>query len=419
MYNKINLPNGVRVVSESISTVRSVSVGIWVKNGSRYEPRELAGMSHFIEHMIFKGTQSRTAAEIAMEMDAIGGQVNAFTTKECTCYYLKTLDSHLKTGVSILADMFFNSKFDEKDVELERSVILEEIGMYEDSPEDVATEKLFEACFDNYSLGRPILGTPETLKNITGEKMHSFMREYYRPEDTVVSISGHFEQDDIDMICKLFSVMYGTGKNQIETAQYSKSVVVRPKEIEQNHICIGFPGVSILSDERYTYQILNGILGGGMSSRLFQTVREQNGLCYSVYSFLTSHEEIGMFNIYTALNKSMEQKAVELIRTVCEDFCKNGPTEQELLRSREQVKTNILMGLESTSARMNQIAKGELFFGKATELDELIARYDAVTIDGVMKLACRILDFNNASICAVGKTDTKERYESYLKSVSK
>lgn len=414
MYNKIVLDNSVRIISEKIPYLRSVTIGIWVKNGSRFESEEEGGISHFIEHMLFKGTENRSANEIAKQMDLIGGGVNAFTTKECTSYYLKTLDIHLREGISILADMFFNSKFSKEDVDLERSVIKEEIGMYADAPEDVCTEKLFESCFAGSKLGRPILGTNETLDNIDGDKMKDYMKNHYRPGDTLISLSGNFTDDDLQYIKDTFSVMAGSGTNELENAGYFQSFLSIKKDTEQNHLCLGFESLSLSDDRRHTMQILNNILGGGMSSRLFQTVREKNGLCYSIYSFPAAQSEIGLFNIYTALSSSSEEKAILLIKDLIEEFKKNGPTDEELHRCREQVKINILMGLESTGARMSSIAKGELFFGEVLSTDEIVALYDTVTKEHIIELAREIFDFKKASLCAVGKTRDIEFYKNLL-----
>lgn len=415
MYDRIVLPNGVRIVTEPIPGVRSTAIGIWVMNGSRHEPDELSGISHFIEHMVFKGTDKRSAQHIAIAMDAIGGQVNAFTTKECTCFYLKTLDKHAQTGVEILADMFLHSQFSERDMELERGVVLEEIDMYEDSPEDVATEKIFEACYEGSSLGRPILGREETLLGMNSETLHNYVSEYYRPKDTVVAVAGSYTQEDIAFICDLFSVMEGEGKNAIEPAHYQPRVITRPKEIEQNHLCLAFPGVSIQAEERYTNALMGAILGGGMASRLFQTIREENGLCYSIYSFNTSHEDTGVFGIYTALGKETEEKALQLIRQECLRLAKDGPDRAELSRCREQAKTNMLLGMESTSGRMNQLGRSEMFFGKTLELEEVMALYDAVTAEDISQLARRIFDFDQASICAVGQVNDAEYYTKLLR----
>lgn len=414
MYDKIVLPNGVRIVSEPILGVRSAAVGIWVRNGSRYEPDELSGISHFIEHMVFKGTEKRSAQHIAIAMDAIGGQYNAFTTKECTCFYMKTLDKHLQTGIEILADMFLHSKFEQHDIELERGVILEEIDMYEDSPEDVATEKIFEACFAGCSLGRPILGREETLCTMTGDTLHQYMARCYHPADTVIAVAGSYTQADIDFICSLFSVMEGDGSNIIQPAFYTPSIVVRPKEIEQNHICIGFPSISMRSEERYTNALLGAILGGGMASRLFQKIREENGLCYSIYSFNTSHEDTGVFGIYTALSNDTQEKAIRLIREECLRLANDGPERAELSRCREQAKTNMLLGMESTSGRMNQLGRSEMFIGHSPELEEIMQMYDSITAEDIAELARRIFNFEQASLCAVGQVGDAEYYDKLL-----
>nr|WP_297180705.1 pitrilysin family protein [uncultured Agathobaculum sp.] len=415
MYVKRVLPNGVRLISEKLDTVRTVSVGIWVGNGSRYEPAALSGISHFIEHMIFKGTEKRSAQHIAIAIDALGGQANAFTDKECTCYYIKVLDKRLQTGISILADMFMHSRFAQEDINLERGVVLEEIDMYEDSPEDVAIDKLFEQCYAGSALGRPILGTAETLQTINSEAMHDYMQHYYRPADTVIAVSGHFTEDDLDYIADLFSHMQGEGRNQATPAAYQPSLFLREKDIEQNHLCLSFPGVSLLSEERYAMNLLSSILGGGMSSRLFQGVREQNGLCYSIYSFTTPHLDTGLLSIYTGLGPETEQKALELIIRELRQFCEQGPAAEELSRCREQVKTNLLMGLESTGTRMMTIGRSELLRGYVSAVEQVLAAYDRVTAEDVLRLARRVFDFTQASLSVVGQPDREEVYRTLLR----
>lgn len=414
MYEKIVLPNGVRVVAERIEHVRSAALGIWVGNGSRFEPKEQNGISHFIEHMIFKGTEKHTARQIASMMDAMGGQSNAFTTKDCTCYYMKVLDTHLHTAAELLADMFLCSRFADEDIALERGVVLEEIDMYEDAPDDVATEKLFEACYQGTALGRPILGTEETLNAMDSKVLHHYMKCNYHPQDTVVALSGRFSDADLQYICELFGQMQGNGHNEIERASYQPCIVVRPKEIEQNHLCIGFPGLPLLDKKRYAYQLMNGIIGGGMSSRLFQTVRERNGLCYSVYSFPSSHVDTGMFSIYVGLGQEQEQKATRLICDVLRQFCEEGPTREELSRCREQLKSNLLMGLESTNARMHHLGRSELFQQRVLDADELVTAYDAVTAEQICELARQVFCFDKVSICAVGNTASHTYYQELI-----
>ncbi len=407
MYEKIILDNGVRIVHEKIDYVRSASLGIWVDNGSRYEPANLNGISHFIEHMLFKGTENRTDEDIAQIMDGLGGQINAFTGKECTSYYLKALNTHLSQGIDVLADMFFNSKFDEKDVNTERTVIAEEIGMYEDSPEDMAVEKLFEACFETSPLGSPILGTKDTIANINSDNMKKYLQDYYKPKGTVVSLCGSYSDKELNLLCDAFGKMKGNGVLTHDTAQYNQKFITRVRDYEQNHLCLGFESIDTKSEDRYTLQLLGAMLGGGMSSRLFREVREKHGLCYSVYTFNTSHLDTGLFSIYTALNPSTEQKALKLIKNVIADFCEKGPEEAELSRVREQVKANIIMGLESTNMRMNSTARGELFLGKCPTSDELIDLYNSVTAEQIQNLAQKIFNYDKVSLCAVGKPITQ------------
>ena len=364
--------------------------------------------------MIFKGTEKRSAQHIAIAIDALGGQANAFTDKECTCYYMKVLDKRLKTGISILADMFMHSRFAQEDIDLERGVVLEEIDMYEDSPEDVAIDKLFEKCYEGSALGRPILGTAETLQTINSEAMHDYMNRYYRPNDTVIAVSGHFTEDDLDYIAELFSHMEGEGRNQITPATYQPSLLLREKDIEQNHLCLSFPGVSLLSEERFAMNLLSSILGGGMSSRLFQGVREQNGLCYSIYTFTTPHLDTGLLSIYTGLGAETEHKALELIVRELHRFCEDGPTADELSRCREQVKTTLLMGLESTGTRMMTIGRSELLRGQVAAVEQVLAAYDKVTADDLLQLARRVFDFEQVSLAVVGQPDRAETYRAVL-----
>ncbi len=414
MYEKIVLPNGVRILYEFIPHVRSVSLGLWVGTGSRYESARMCGASHFIEHMLFKGTATRSAAQLASVMDAIGGQTNAFTTKECTCFHGRVLDTHLDQLSDVLCDMFFNSKFDEKDVQNERSVILEEIDMYQDTPEDLTSERLFSAVYKGSTLAKPILGKKSTLAAMTGQSLRQHMRDHYTPDVVVVAVSGSFQPDDIRRLADRFGQMTPGKKHRLPPASYTPSFTVRRKSLEQNHLTIAFPGVSVTDPNRYTLQLLSDILGGGMSSRLFQTVREERGLCYSIYTYGTSYTDTGLFSIYTALGRSTEAAAIRVILDEVRRFQDHGVTEEELTRAREQVKANVLMGLESTSARMNRLGRGELFYGTIPEPDEIIARYDAVTAEDIRSMAQACLDLKNVSFSGVGKVDSADYYRELL-----
>ena len=309
-----------------------------------------------------------------------------------------------------------HSRFAPEDIALERGVVLEEIDMYEDSPEDVAIDKLFEKCYEGSSLGRPILGTAETLQTINSEAMHDYMHRYYRPKDTVVAVSGSFTDDDLAYIADLFSQMEGEGRNEITPAVYHPSIVLREKDIEQNHLCLSFPGVSLLSDDRFAMNLLSSILGGGMSSRLFQSVREQNGLCYSVYTFTTPHLDTGLLSIYTGLGADTERRALELIVHELRAFCEDGPAPDELSRCREQVKTTLLMGLESTGTRMMTIGRSELLRSEVPPIEEVLAAYDKVTAEDILNLARRVFDFSQASLSVVGQPVHEDHYRKLLQS---
>lgn len=414
MSDKIVLENGVRIVYEYIPYVRSVSAGIWVENGSRHEPAELSGISHFVEHMLFKGTKNHTAAEIASILDGIGGQSNAFTTKELTSYYIKALDSHLHTALDLLCEMFLSSQMMDSDIELERGVILEEIGMYEDSPEDLASESLSGAVFDGCAVGRPILGCRETLQSMTGATLLEYIAGHYQAPSIVVSLSGRFAKEDIDYIAGRLSSLPAGSKNPVDRSVYRSAAITRIKPIEQNHLCLGYSGLPFDAQGRYAMQLLNSVFGGGMSSRLFQRVREQQGLCYSIYSFLSPYRDSGLFGIYTATNADTEEGALHSIREETERFLQDGVTDEELSRAREQIKANILMGLESTGARMSNMAKTEILFGRAFDPDETIAKYDAVTKEDVLSLARNIFIEPMLSFSAVGKVKQADYYQSLL-----
>ena len=414
MYDTIILPNGVRVVAESMDGVRSAAVGVWVGVGSRMEKAGESGSAHFIEHMLFKGTTQRNAARLAEDMDALGGQFNAFTTRNSTCFYTHSLDTHLSFASEILAEMFFESLFAQSDVESERGVILDEMGMYLDSPEDLVTEQLISRCFPG-ALGRPILGRRATLNQFTGESLRSFMQREYLPCRVVVSLSGSFTDRDVQQLCDRFSALTPRPERRLAKAVYKPTTVLKRKSTEQNQLCLAWEGLPIGSDDRFAWQTLSTIFGEGLSSRLFQTVREKFGLCYSIGSFTGSYEETGLFGIGTAVGKDTEMKALSLIRDEVEKIRQDGVTEQELSRARELIKANMVMGLESTTSRMNRIGSGVLQMGSCLSVDEVIDRYDAVTRDDVLRLARQVMVPEKLSFSAVGKVADENAYMEQLR----
>ncbi|MDO4372229.1 MAG: pitrilysin family protein [Clostridia bacterium] len=414
MVEKKLLPNGVRVIYEPLDHVRSCAIGVWVENGSCHEPDELSGMAHFIEHMLFKGTETRTAAQLAQAFDGIGGQVNAFTTKEHTCFYARTLDTHVQTAADLLCDMVLHSVFAQRDLDLERGVVLEEIGMYEDSPEDLVSEILSAACFPGQPLGRPILGYDKTLAAIDHAAMSRYHRTHYVAENTIVALSGSFTEKDLQAVCSLFSAMPSGQRNRLPSACYQKAAVVKKKEIEQNHLLLVFPAVSAADPRRYPLAVLNNILGSGMSSRLFQRVRERSGLCYSIYSYTSLYASAGVLGVYVALGREMQHDALGMIREELLLLREEGVTQDELVRAKEQLKTSLLMGLESTSTRMSALARSEMTYGSYISPRETAALLEAVTREDVQSLARQVLDFSRLSFSAVGNVDAPETYLALL-----
>lgn len=418
MYEKITLPNGARVVFERMEGVRSVSLGIWVGAGSRFERAEEGGSAHFIEHMLFKGTETRTAAQLAEEADALGGQLNAYTTRDNTCFYTRVLDTHLPRAAEVLADMFFRSRFDEADVENEKGVIGEEIDMYEDTPEDVAAENLLAGCFPG-ALGRPVLGTEETLAGLSGRSLRAFMERTYTAPRIAVALAGSFTDADVDAVARIFAQMPPAEHTEPERSAYAPCLTLREKAVEQNQLVLGFPGLETASEERFAMQLFSNILGGSSSSRLFQTVREKHGLCYSIYSFTAGYQDTGLFAVALAANRQSERRALGLTIDELRRIRDDGVTAAELERAREQVTASILMSLESSASRMNRLGYGELFLGGALTPDELIERYEAVTLADVRSLAQRTLDFRRASLSAVGRVADGEEYRAALLSGAK
>jgi len=414
MVEKITLDNGVRIVCEHIPHVRSVSFGLWLGVGSRFETPGLFGASHFIEHLLFKGTETRTTAELAEEMDQLGGQINAFTTKECTCFYARVLDLNLRRTVDLLADMFFRSRFRDVDIEAERGIISEEIDMYEDSPEDLVSELLFETVFAPSTLASPILGTKESLGALTRDGLLGYKAAHYTPGRLVIALSGNFTAADLDYLRGMFASMSPGTPAMPEPAVYTPAITLREKPIEQNHLCFLLPGLAMDSEDRHAAQLLLNILGGGMSSRLFQTVRETHGLCYNIYSFGASYRDLGTIGIYTALSAETEAKALALIMDTLRNLQSEGVTIEELDRAREQVKSNVLMSLESTSARMNSLGKGELYRGHIPTPEEIIACYDAVNCTDMLEIAQRLIDFEHLSFSAVGPVGDEAKYRKLL-----
>lgn len=414
MYEELTLSNGVRVLHEAVPSVRSAALGIWVRAGSRNETAAENGSCHFIEHMLFKGTKKRSAEQLARESDAIGGRLNAYTTKEGTCFYGHVLDSHLPALTDILSDMLLHSLFREKDVKSERGVICDEIDMYADDPEDLVHEQLYLKVFAGSSLARPVLGTRKSLAGLRAADLKRTYARCYTGSNVLISLSGSYTAADLDRITGAFSALPAGPALPVRRAAYRPCLVRTEKECEQNQLVLAWPCISLSDPSRYAFGLFSAILGGGASSRLFQSVREKRGLCYSISSGGSCHRREGLFLIHTGVSPEAERDALKLILRELERLKQDGVTDQELTSAKEQTRANLLMGLESTVSRMNHLARGALYTGKVPSPEELCARYDDVTRDQIRELACRWLDNAFISLSAVGRPAPEDVYREVL-----
>ncbi len=405
MIETVTLANGVRIVMEQMPYMRSIAFGIWVKNGSRNETLSTSGISHFIEHMLFKGTKSRTAKDIADSMDTVGGQINAFTSKEYTCYYTRTLAKHFPLALDVLSDMLFNSAFFETEIDKERNVIAEEISMYEDTPEELVHDIMQLDVYAGNSLAFPVLGTFESISSFSHNTFLNYFGKNYRPDNTVVSVAGNFEPNEIvQQIKKNFgSFKASQAENTpLNFAIYKPTVSICEKDVEQLHLALGFPSIKTNSDEYYAMTVLNVLFGGGMSSRLFQKVREDNGLVYSVYSSNQSFADTGLFTVYAALAKENVYKTFKLIKDEIKLVTDKGFLATELANCKEQLKSNYLLSMESSESRMNSIGRTVLMLNKTFSAEEVISKLEAVTLNDLKNLSEKVFDFSQMCVSAVG-----------------
>jgi len=404
LYQKTVLPNGVRIITEEIEHVRSAAIGLWVGAGSRDERDGNQGISHFIEHMFFKGTEHRTARALAESLEAVGGQINAFTTKEYTCYYAKVLDEDLDLAIDVLSDMFFHSLFDEKEVDKEKNVVIEEIKMYEDSPDELIHDIFSEHVWNEHPLGKPILGTEESIRSLNREKIMLFMAEHYAPDNVVIAVAGKIKHEDV--VAKL-SGQFGTfqrgGRRVLEGPPAGQKVEhYQKKDTEQMHILLGVPGLGQDDDDIYAMHIFNNILGGGLSSRLFQEIREQRGLAYSVYSYHSTYVDTGLFAIYAGTSPKNTEEVIECILQEVNDIRQQGITADELARTKAQIKGGLYLGLESVSSRMSRLGKTELTYNRVLSPDEVVEKLEKVTLEDVKRVIGRLWQRDKISIMTLG-----------------
>jgi len=406
VYRKLVLDNGVRVVTERIPTLKSVTVGIWVNTGSRDEQPSQAGYSHFIEHMFFKGTRSRSAFEISREIDALGGEMNAFTTRETTTFYIKVLDQQLKQALELLADLFHHSRFDTKDIDKEKQVVLEEIRMVQDDPEDLVQELHTGQVLGRHPLGRSILGREETVRSLRRQDLMSYIEAHYDPTQIVIAIAGNFDQATLTkMVVRYFGNekrANGSAKAARHPPDVHGGLLTKKKALEQVHLCLGLKGVAAGHRDRYAVYALNSVLGGSISSRLFQEVREKRGLVYSIYSFLSGYSDIGTITVYAATRPKEVDRVVDLVCREIRRLGKQGMERKELDRAKNQMKGSLMLSLESSHSRMSKLAKDELTYGSRTSLEEMLARIDRVTTVQVNEVGCKLFNLDDLAITGLG-----------------
>jgi predicted Zn-dependent peptidase len=414
---KTTLKNGIRIVTKNMPYTRSVSMGVWVNVGARDESAPESGLSHFIEHMIFKGTQKRSAFQIAKEFDAIGGNTNAFTTMENTCYYARVIDSHTETMVDILSDIFVNSVFDPGEIDKERPVILQEIGMVEDSPDEYVHMLSGHNFWGENPLGRSILGTPENIARFDAQTLKNFFHRLYQPDRIIISAAGNI---DHNRLVELVEPVFGTiesrdGFPQRQRPQSSSVVDLNHRSLEQMHICLSARGLSITDPRRYACSLLNTILGGNMSSRLFQEVREKRGLAYSVYSFISSHVDSGMFGFYMGVDPKRARETTRLVLDEIDKIKNEAVESSELSGAREYTKGSLLLASESADNQMVRSAQNEIHFGDDITLQSIIEKVEAVTADEIRDLANELFNRRQMTLTLLGPLDGgKNEFEEIL-----
>jgi predicted Zn-dependent peptidase len=399
------LPNGLTLITEEMEHIRSASIGIWIKTGSRDEDLPLNGISHFIEHMVFKGTKHRTAEEIARQVDSIGGNMDAFTAKECVCFSAKVLDEHMPIAMDILSDLVLNPVFTAEDIGRERGVILEEIKMDEDNPDYLVHEIFTQNFWKDHPLGKPILGTKDTVKKFERDSVLDFYRQRFAPGNLIICAAGHFKHEQfVDLVAKHFDQMKAVtnGFHSPKPKIVPRIIMRNKKSLEQVQICVGVPSHPIAHENRHASYLLNTLLGGGMSSRLFQNIRERQGLAYAIYSDLSPYRDTGCLSVYAGTSRESAGKVVQSVVSEFRRLKKEPVPEEELRRSKDQMKGSLMLSLESSSARMSNLARQEMYFDHFFGLDELIERIEKVTVDELTVLAKEFFETESIAVTVLG-----------------
>ncbi|HET8947148.1 MAG TPA: pitrilysin family protein, partial [Candidatus Polarisedimenticolia bacterium] len=398
-------PNGLVLVTERMDNIRSVALGVWMKKGSRHETLEQNGISHFIEHLLFKGTENRTAKEIALIIDSVGGQMDAFTTKENTCFYFKVLDKNLDVAVDLLSDIIRHPRFEPEDIEKERKVIYEEIKMVDDTADELVYDIWSEAHYGDHPLGRPIQGTMDSVGRMRPDMLTRYFRDSYRPANLLVTAAGSLDHDKLEQaLGAAFAGLNGHKEIALGPLPTSRSLVtVRDKkELGQLHLCLGLPGVKMDDDRRFPLYVLNTLLGGAMSSRLFQHVREERGLAYSVYSSANSYLDTGTLLVYAATSPESGREVMDLVHAELKRLKETPVTDAELKLAKDHLKGNLMLSLESSSSRMSNLARQEIYFGRHFGLDEILNGIDAVEHRHLMELAQDLFDPERSTLAVLG-----------------
>jgi len=404
------LENGLRVATDTMDTVETVTLGAWVETGSRDEPAELNGISHFLEHMVFKGTARRTARAIAEEIEAVGGHINAYTSRENTAFYAKVLKEDVGLAVDLVSDIMMHATMDPIELEREKSVICQEIHQAHDTPDDVVFDLFQEKAFPDQPLGRPVLGTENVVRSLTRDDIQKYLRVSYTAQDTVFCAAGRVDHDElVNMIGDAFGGLSTHQRNGREHAQYLGGDHLLARDLEQLHLVLGFDGIGYKDDDFYAASVFSTLFGGGMSSRLFQEIREDRGLAYSIYSFLSCYEDAGLFGIYAGTSAD---ETAELIPVIAAEAAKviDHINEDEITRARTQLKASILMARESTSSRVEQLARQVMLFGRHLTVDEIVAKVDAVDNAAVKSVAARLFS-GTPTVTAVGPISEMEPFE--------
>jgi len=399
------LPNGLTILTERMNHIRSVSMGIWVKTGSRHEDPTVNGISHFVEHMVFKGTTNRTAEDIARQVDSIGGNMDAFTGKETICFNIKVLDEHLPIAVDVLSDMVLHPVFDANEIMRERGVILEEIKMDEDNPDYLVHEIFTQNFFKDHPLGKPILGTKETVRRFDQDAIHDFYPTKFAPGNLIISAAGNVNHEEFVELLRHGFGQLPAGSNGWHDSPpkvHSRIILRNKKSLEQVQICVGVPSYRISDERRYVSYILNTLLGGGMSSRLFQNVREKQGLVYSIFSELNPFRDTGLLSVYAGTSRESTPKVVQSIVNEFRQLKLNPISDEELKRAKDQLKGSLMLSLESSTARMSNLARQEMYYDRFFGMDEIIERIQAVTVESILVAANELFQPDRIAVTVLG-----------------